>query len=153
MSVDAILVRPGDLVPVNIHTVVDAPAIVVMDDRLAHGVFKSGSQSGAGTTVIATPDAGGSLLLSDLLVSTDKQNATSVEIRFNDGTRAERIALFDTSNAPVTLPVSFTGKWQGWQDAWLEVVNTGAVESTVSVGYCQVPRTLSLEYTKWDAER
>ncbi len=116
-----------------------------------HGTFKSASRSTAGTTIITSPNGNGSLILSDLIIGTDKVNGASVTVRLTDGTNTINIFSTVVTDAPANLALSMAGRWQGWRDARIELVTVGTVAATVSVGYVKVP--VSSPYSEWDSYR
>lgn len=58
-----------------------------------------------------TPPKDGSLYLSDLIVSTEKQNSGAVEVRFTDGTNTATIYKAFANDAPTSMAISFSGRW------------------------------------------
>jgi len=124
------------------------PLPVITTEGGRHGVFKSVSRSTAGTTTITEPELNGSIILTDLIVSSDKTNASTVTIRFTDGTNTVNVAVFDSGNAPVATAISFTGLWQGWKNARLELVTVANVTVTTALGYLKVDE--GLQYADWD---
>ena len=116
-----------------------------------HGVWKVANRTSAGTTIITTPVSGGGILLTDLIVSTDKTANSTVQLQFTDGSNTEIIALFDSANAPVSLSVSVSGLLKGWKDARLEMVTIQSVTATLMVGYVKTPT--GLLFKEWDALR
>ena len=137
-------VEPGAFSP-------NFPNLVVTNEALIHGSFKSVSRTTAGTTIIAEPDVGGSIILTDIIVSTDKTAGSSVTIRFTDGTNTIVVMKGDSVNAPFSIAIPLAGKWQGWKDARLEVVTVSTVDATVAAGYYKVASGLAFE--TWDAMR
>ncbi len=124
---------------------------VIMTGAQAHGTFKSASRSSAGTTILATPKANGALILTDLILGTDKVNASTVAVRVTDGSQTETIFSTNLTDAPANLAIGFAGRWQGWRDARVELVTTGNVSATVSIGYIKVP--VGYPYEEWDSLR
>jgi len=118
-----------------------------------NGSFKSASLGGAGTAIISAPELGGSIVLTDLVVTSDKVNGATITLRFSDGTESVNIFVSDVTDAPCNLATSFAGQWKGWKDARLEMVTTGAVAATIAVGYFKLKEELSLDYGEWDAAR
>ena len=117
----------------------------------AHGTFTSATRTTAGTTVIAAPKDNGSLFLTDMVLGTDKVNGATVTVRYSDGTDSIIIFSADVTDAPAHLALGFAGRWQGWKNARVELVTTGTVTATVSLGYVKVPR--GLDYRLWDSRR
>jgi hypothetical protein len=117
----------------------------------AHGVFKSATRTEAGTTIIATPRLNQSILLTDLLISGEKQAGSTVTVRFTDGTYTVDIFVASQVDAPPQIAIPLSGRWQGWKNARLEVVTSGAADATVAIGYMKVPT--GLPYEEWDSLR
>jgi len=117
----------------------------------AHGTFKAAQRSSAGTTILTNPANGGSLHLTDLILTTDKTNASNVTLQFTDDTETIIIAVGDSTNAPVNLAVAFNGRVQGWKDARLEMVTTGGVSATCMVGYHKMSKGIA--FSEWDSRR
>jgi hypothetical protein len=124
---------------------------VIMTGAQAHGTFTSGSRSSGGTTVLVSPKADGSLILTDLVLGTDKVNGATVTIQVTDGSQTEIVFATNVTDAPANLAIGFAGRWQGWKDARVELVTTGTVDATVSLGYIKVPG--GLPYQEWDSLR
>lgn len=115
------------------------------------GRFKSSTRSSAGTTTVTSPDQGGSIILTDLIISTDKVNGATITVQFTDGTNT--VSIFDgvATDAPINLALSFGGRWQGWRDARIDMVTAGALNATVAIGYYKYKD--SLVYAEWDSLR
>ena len=120
-----------------------------------HGVFRAVTNSGAETQAIVTPDGNSAIMLTDLIVTTDKTAGSSVIVRFMDGNaNTVTIVEADTGTLPLGLAIPFQGRWQGWQGAWLELVtDTVNQAATVAVGYFQVGEANALPFAEWDALR
>lgn len=113
--------------------------------------FSAAARSSAGTTVIATAPAKGSLILTDLIIGTDKVNNATIAVRFNDGTRSVNLFSGVATDAPINFSVTFGGRVRGWADANLELVTAGALEANVTAVYYK--STGALEYDVWDYNR
>ena len=118
-----------------------------------NGSFKSASRAAAGTTIISAPELGGSIVLTDLIVTSDRVNAATITLRFSDGTNNVNIFVTDVTDAPCNIATSFAGQWKGWKDARMELVTTGVVKTTVAVGYFKLASEISADYGAWDAAR
>ncbi len=116
-----------------------------------HGVFKSVTSTAQTTTIIATPDAKGAIVITDLLITTNKQANGILILHFTDDTNTINIAVFPVDLA-VNVPISFVGLFRGWRDARLEMVTSVATfDATVTAGYMKVPEGLA--FGEWDALR
>ena len=129
----------------------DDEILLTADPRSTYGYFTAAGRSSAGTTVVTSPNADGSMMVTDLIISTDRVNTATVVVQFTDG--AETVVLFatDVSDAPANIALSMAGRWQGWRNARIEMVTTGAVTATIALGYTKVP--FGLLYSEWDANR
>jgi hypothetical protein len=117
----------------------------------AHSTFRSLERSTAGTDIIVAPNDNGSLVLSDIIVTTEKQTAGTVTVQYNDGTNSELIFKAFAKDGPISISTALTGRVQGWRDAWIEWVNVGDTDSTILLTYVKVPE--GLPYAEWDAFR
>ena len=119
------------------------------------GVFRSQKFTLITTsTKIAQPAGDGSIELTDLVVSFEKKTNAEVTIQFNDGTNTELIWFGDMQDAPISFAVGFTGNWQGWQAAYVEVIIAGAnLDGSVGIGYIKRLKRDSLKYSVWNARR
>ena len=129
----------------------DERALLVTDPIRSHSTFTSTSGATAGTVQFVTPNDNGSLILGDLIINTEKQNAGSVEVRWNDGT--EQVTIFKAfcNDAPANLAIGFAGRVQGWRDAYVDIVTTGATDHSVFLSYVKAP--IGIPYQEWDALR
>lgn len=119
----------------------------------SHGTFRAVQTTTEGTSIIVSPPSAGSILLTDLFLSSNKVNNAVITIRFNDGTYTVPIIAPAVTDAPANLASSLAGRWQGWQDARLELVVSGGTghQITASAGYVKMP--FGLPYLEWDARR
>lgn len=116
-----------------------------------HGVFKAVTSTAQTTTPIVTPADQGAIVITDLLITTNKKTAGVLTLRFTDDSNTINIAVFPVDLA-VNQPMSFLGLVRGWQDARLEMVTTGATfDATVTAVYMKVPA--GLPFAEWDALR
>jgi hypothetical protein len=124
---------------------------------MVNGVFKTTkitAGGGTGSTTVAIPKGNGSLVLTDVVVSFEKKTAAEVTLQFNDGTNTELIWFGDLQDAPISFAIAFTGKWQGWQSAYLEIVVAGAgLDGSIGVGYVKMNKYNSLTYSDWNKRR
>lgn len=117
----------------------------------AFGSFKSATRTTAGTTIVTSPPNEGSIILTDYIVTSDRKNAATVTMQITDGVNTIVVLSPDVTDAPVNLTHAFKGLWRGWKNARVELVTTGAVIATLSVGYYKVKSGLGFE--EWDALR
>ena len=131
--------------------------LVVANPLRINGVFKTTKftvAGGTGSTTVATPAGDGSIVLSDLIVSFEKKASAEITLQFNDGTNSEPVWFGDMQDAPISFGMSFAGRWQGWQGAYLEIVVAGAgLDGSLGVGYVKLNKANSLAYSEWSARR
>jgi len=130
----------------------DEEIIVLTEYLRAYGVMKSVTLTGAGTTTIASPKSGGSILIGDIVVSAKKVAGTTMDIEFDDGADTEIIISPDTVNQSANLAWTPAGRVQGWRDAELKVVTVGSnTDATVTVTYIKLKE--SITFADWDLLR
>jgi len=125
--------------------------LLTMGPGQAHGLFKAVSGTAAATTTITSPDNGGRIAITDIMLSAEKKNTGTIELRFTDG--AETITIFKAilTDAPIAIAQAMAGLWRGWKDARLEVVTVQDFTYTVACGY--IKENDGLAYSDWDARR
>lgn len=127
------------------------PTLAVTDCYVSKTRFKSETRTGNGTSTITSPETDGALLLTDMIISTDKVALSQLTVFFDDGTK--NIPIFNgyANDAPINLALGFTGGWTGWKDAILKMTTVANVNATVAIGYIKIPE--GLEYDVWNALR
>lgn len=116
-----------------------------------HGVFKAVTSTTQTTTIISAPDKLGAIIVTDLLITTNKAANGVLTLRFSNGVDTINLGVFPTDLA-VNQSIAFVGLFRGWQDANLEMVTSGAnFDATVTVGYMKSPN--GLLFSEWDALR
>lgn len=90
-------------------------------------------------------------MLTDLIVTGDKVNNGSIEVRFTDDTTTDTVIKPVVTDAPVAIAIAFSGRFQGWKDARIDVVITQNVKGSVVLGYIKAPK--GLPYNEWDELR
>ena len=129
------------------------PVLVTTQHKMYAGGFKSISQTVATTTVLVQPNGNDAIVLTDLIITTEKQAGGSVTVQFTDGTNTIIILSANVVDAPCNLAIPFAGNWEGWQSARISVVNVGDVIATVSCGYFKISESTALPYDEWLARR
>lgn len=117
------------------------------------GTFRAKTLTAAGTVIVAEPDKGGCIVLTDFILTSDKTEGAVITVQFTCGTDTIPIMVADMSDAPVNLATSLAGKWDGWKDARLELVITGGANptATLAAGYYKLKD--SKLFDDWDAQR
>jgi hypothetical protein len=152
MTLNAVLidVATGERLEV-ITDILGHPNLAVSDHYADSTQFKSATRSSAGTTTIASPKTDGALLLTDMIISTDRVANSRLTVEFNCGTH--QINIYDgyANDAPINFAIGFHGGWTGWKNAALEMTTLQAIKATVAIGYIKVPS--GIEYEVWDEMR
>lgn len=127
------------------------PTLAVTDCYVSKTRFKSETRTSAGTSTITSPEEDGALLLTDLIISTDKVALSQLTLFFDCGTHQVNIYDGYANDAPINFALGFHGGWTGWKDAALKMTTIANVNATVAVGYIKIPE--GLEYGIWDELR
>ena len=127
------------------------PSLVIMTPAQAHGHWRAATRTTAGTTVIIPAKPGRAIVITDIIVSGEKQAASSATIQFTDDTATEVVIVADQVDATPTLSANLQAWFRGWVDARIELVTAGAGDVTVTIGYIHERNPQS--YAEWDAER
>ena len=117
------------------------------------GTFKSKTLSAPGTVIVAEPLSEGCIVMTDLILTSDKTSGSVITVQYTDGTNTIPIIEADMTDAPVSIASPFAGYWRGWMDARIELVITGGVNptATLAIGYFKLKNSDS--YDDWDAQR
>jgi hypothetical protein len=118
----------------------------------ARGTFDS-ALTAIGTTVIAEAPGNSGLVLTDLLVSSEKKASATINVQFYDGTNTESIMLISLTDAPVNFGVPLAGRWLAWQGADLQIVCSHTAVGCVAVGYYRTNEASTLSYDAWIERR
>jgi len=155
MSVDAVLIDSSTREKLAVVTGFSSEKCLLIETfPHVNGRFASVTNSGVQTQIAAAPLGNDAIVLTDMIVSTNKTNNSTTVVQFTDGANTVVIARFDSSNAPVTLAIPFSGNWQGWQSARLELVtDTNGQDATLAAGYFKIPKSKALAFAEWDALR
>jgi hypothetical protein len=126
--------------------------LLVADPASVYGSWKTASRTSSGTTqLIGSKLSTTSIMITDLVITGDKKNAATCEVRITDGTNDETLFLLDMSDAPVALSIQFKGRIQTWAGAHIDMITTSTATITCMAGYIHIPDALT--YEVWDALR
>ena len=119
-----------------------------------YGFFKTAAYTVQGTVEQVTPKGGESIEITDLIINFEKKNTAVVTINFHDGTNTAPLIKATLTDAPINMASNFVGRWQGWADAHIDVVISGADSiGTVAIGYVKHPKADSVSYSEWASRR
>jgi len=131
-------------------------ALSVLNYRQKYGHWKAVSWSAATVvkTAIATPVAGGSVELTDILFTASKVSGGTVVITLEDGTNTETLITVILTNEALRLAHSISGRMQGWEDAILYYTVAGANSTgAITIGYVKHAPAATKDYSVWNSER
>ena len=122
--------------------------LITEDYVTAFGVFKAVSLTDAGTIPIVSPKPGGSIAITDILISATKVNASTCEILFDDDVNSETLFLANMTNGELFYSHTVKGRMQGWKDARLDLTTVNGSDVYVTIGFVHLPD--GLEYSEWN---
>ena len=132
--------------PFDLHTI-----LVTTGYFETHGVFKTAQITTATTTDIASPSLGGYLIVTNILLSAEKQNGGTVIVEFDDGVNTEILYSAVLTNSAVNISVSIPHGWRGWENASVKVVSNSVSPTSITIGYVKLIGGDA--YAAWDARR
>ena len=129
----------------------DEATLVTSTIYQGHGTFRNISRNTAGTETIVQAPSEGSLVVTDCVINTEKRTGGAVTVQFTDG--VDTVDLFKgyCQDAPININIAVSGRFQGWQDARVDVVVEGATDCSVTLGYMKIPN--GIPYKEWDSYR
>ncbi|KKL57539.1 hypothetical protein LCGC14_2234410 [marine sediment metagenome] len=133
-------------------------ALSVLNYRQVHGQWQAVSWSAGqvAKTALITPTDKGSVEITDLIISTDKQNGATVMLTFEDGTNAETIVNGILTDGPLQINHPVSGRFQGWRNAILYYTVAGANSTgAITVGYVKhgAGARETEDYSAWNSRR
>ena len=147
------LARASDKRALHTADVQPSPEPVLVTENLhrIHGTFAAQSRSTGGTTILAAPEIDQEIVLTDLIVSTDRVASSTLVIHWTDD--AETIVIYsgNANDAPINFAIAFAGRWAGWKNARIEMVTNNTLKANIAVGYYKLPEGLT--FAQWDAIR
>lgn len=135
----------------TIEDIFGCPTLAVTDIYINKTRFKSQYRITAGTTTITSPKTDGAIMLTDIIITTDRAPNTRITVFFDDGTHNITIVDGVPIDAPINLAMPFRGSWTGWKNAALKMTTVGNLKANVAVGYIKMPK--GIEYEEWTKMR
>jgi len=130
------------------------PMMMVVPPAKMYGMFQSATHTGAATTILARPPIGCSLILCDLVLSSEKIAGGIATVRFYDGATAENIIVANAVDFSVNLAWSPSARIQGWEDAYIDFTTSIAnQDASCTISYIYISNEHTLCYSAWDALR
>jgi len=132
----------------------DKPTLITESLKTTEAHWQSADITTATTTVIITANPNESILLTDIIITLSKKVAAStIIVRFSDGTNTVNLFTLDGATDPFQFSHSFQGGIKGWKEANLQVVTNEATTVSVLVGYVHLTSKTTKTYSVWNAER
>ena len=131
-------------------------AMSVLSYKQKYGQWRSVSWINAQVTAaaIATPIAGGSIEITDIIITALKTSAGTVTLTVSDGTNTETLVTLLLTNEAVRLTHAVQGRMQGWRDAVLKYTVADANSSgSLTIGYIKHSPDSSEDYSVWNSKR
>jgi hypothetical protein len=120
----------------------------------AYGLFNSATHTTNTTTILATPKADSSILLCDVIMSSEKIAGGVSTIRFYDGATAENIIVAASAEGPINISWACNARIWGWADAYIDYTTSAAnQDGSCMISYIHIAKELTLGYDAWNALR
>jgi len=129
------------------------PILATTTYGAVNGSFKAATRSAAGTTTVVDAHGNDAIVLTDMILTTDKVNGATATVQITDGVNTIVLIAADLTDAPCNIAIPFQGHWQGWQAAYIDLVTVGVVTATLALGYFRIPWNKALTFGTWDALR
>ena len=129
------------------------PVLVVTTHEKKNGHFAAATRSSAGTTTVIAARSNDGIVLTDLMLTTDKVNGATAIVSVTDGSNTVNLIAADLTDAPCNIAIPFVGRWETWQATRVDLITTGVVVATLSLGYFRIPWNTARPYSVWNAER
>ena len=156
--IKAVLIDKGSGIPLHSEKYFmekqEGRVLLVTNIQKEYSFFKTAVYTVQGTTEQITPRGGESIELTDILITFEKKILGVVTINFHDGTNTATIIKSTLTDGPVNMAANFVGRWQGWVDAHIDVVISGADSiGSIAIGYIRHPKINSVYYAEWTSRR
>ena len=125
------------------------PVLVTTTHAQRHGTFTAATRTSAGTTTMIAAQGNDGIVLTDLILTTDKVNAATVTVTITDGANSVTLIAATVTDAPCNIAIPFGGRWETWQACYVNFVTEGTVDATLALGYFRIPWNKTLTYGEW----
>jgi len=129
------------------------PILITQSHGSLAGTFATKTFTAANTYNLIAQKGDKGIVLTDMIVTTEKRTSGSVTLNMTDGVNTEVIYSGVCNDAPINLAIAFAGHWAGWRGTYLDIVVAAATVGSVSVGYYRSNRTYTLSRTQWVANK
>jgi len=103
-------------------------------------------------TALVSPDADGSIEISDILIAAEKKAGGAVKLHFDDGTYEKDVVKSTVADGVLNIAPSFGGKVQGWQSAILYYTITGTFTGSILITFVKHNKAQSKTYSEMAEE-
>lgn len=132
----------------------DKPTLIAESLKTTEAHWKSASITTAVTTTIIAANPRESILLTDIIITLSKKvTASTIIVRFSDGTNTVNLFTLDGATASFQFSHAFQGGLKGWKEANLQVVTNEATTVSILVGYVHLTPMATKTYSVWNGER
>ncbi len=141
---------------ISLHTnqgLTSEPILIVGTFGEQHGTYAAVTRTGAGTTTIIAAHGSDAIVLTDLILTSDKVQSATITINITDGVNTVVVIGAEVTDAPCNIAIPFAGRWMSWQGARVDMVTVNAVSATLALGYYRVPEDKALPFAAWNALR
>ena len=129
------------------------PVLITATHGSYIGHFNTVTRSSQGTTTIVSAQSDDAIVLTDLILTTDKVAGASATVIITDGANSETLIAAKLNDAPCNVAISFAGHWQTWRACYIDLITINAVTATVALGYYRIPWDKAMAYGEWNALR
>lgn len=98
-------------------------------------MFKQISSYTTQDSIILEPPKNNIIIIEGLVLITNKKRNGIFELILSDGINSDKFLRVNTSDAPITLNISFEEKQLGWKDAFLKALNFNDVKVDLTIFY------------------
>ena len=153
MPLDALIIGPNGK-PVIVGDTPFGQVQLAVEPMRVLGNFKAATNSGIQTQSVVLCPNNQVLFVTDVVLTANKTNGSTVTVRFFDGTNAENIIVADSSENTVALAVHPQGRTIGWKGAAIQLLtDTGGQAATLTVWYVRIKGHWVIPYAKWISKR
>jgi hypothetical protein len=129
------------------------PVLVTTTHGAQHGSFTAATRSSEGTTTVIAAESNDAIVLTDLILTTDKVQSATATVIITDGVNSVTLIAAKLNDGPCNIALSFAGHWQSWRAARIDLVTVNAVTATLALGYFRIPWDTAMAYGQWNALR
>lgn len=127
----------------------DNPILGVIPYQAANGHWNAETRTSAGTTTLVAARGNEGIVLTDLILTSDKVNLATVSVVITDGVNSKTIVTAHVTDAPCNIALGLNGRLKSWKGTRIDMTTVGVVKSTVTLGYYRIPEDYTETYEEW----